>query len=156
MKQTVSKLEKKTIVEKPKEKNRREGRGRVLALSRQIYRLQGKDTFYVESESCDGRYYFVRFNHSLDGGFCSCKDYESNRSEMCKHQHAVYYAIGFNTVKEVDKFPPEVRTNKSNSIAEKYKNESIRTLNELEKAEIEAEEYRTQRVLSYELDDYSF
>jgi predicted nucleic acid-binding Zn finger protein len=132
MKQTVSKLEK---------KNRREGRGRVLALSRRIYRLQGgKDTYHVESESCDSRYYFVRYNPSVFE-WCSCKDFENSRTEgRCKHLYAVEFAIRFATVKEVEHFPQE----------------SIRTLNDLEKAEIEAEEYRTRRILTYESDDYSF
>jgi hypothetical protein len=42
MKQTVSKQ----LVEKNK-KDRREGKGRVLALSRIVYRLQNKYTYYV-------------------------------------------------------------------------------------------------------------
>ncbi len=49
MKQTVSK----TI---EKSKNRREGRARAIALSRNIYHLQNKkNTYYVESESSDSR-----------------------------------------------------------------------------------------------------
>lgn len=143
-----------------KKKNRREGRGRVLALSRHVYQLRGKDTFYVESESCDSRYYFVRFNSSFAGGFCSCRDYDSNRSEFCKHQHGVFYAIKYNTVLEVDRLPEEVRGKRDSNLvaAEKYKNESIRTSNDLEKAETEqqaAVAYRTNR-LSYEEDTYSF
>ncbi len=155
MKQTVSKT-----VEK---KNRREGRGRVVALSRYVYRLQGKDTYYVESKSCDSRYYFSRFNSSFAGGFCSCKDYESNRSERCKHQYAIEYAIRFNTVREVAKLPEEVRGKKKTTTAEAtqekeyLEKQSIRTLNDIEKAEIEAEEYRNQRrLITYEDDDYSF
>ena len=106
MKQTeVSKIVKQ---QEPK-KNRREGRGRVLALSRQIYRLLNKNTFYVESESSDNRYYFVRYNPSVFE-WCSCKDFESNRAERCKHIFAIEYAIRFATVKEVDKLPEEVTT----------------------------------------------
>jgi len=106
MKQTeVSKIVKQ---QEPK-KNRREGRGRVLALSRQIYRLLNKNTFYVESESSDNRYYFVRYNPSVFE-WCSCKDFESNRAERCKHLYGVEYAIRFATVKEVDKLPEEVTT----------------------------------------------
>jgi predicted nucleic acid-binding Zn finger protein len=157
MKQEVSKVENK--------KNRREGRGRVIALSHRMYRLQNKDTFYVESESSDGRYYFVRFNSSFAGGFCSCKDYESNRSDRCKHQYAVEYGIRFNTITEVDRLPEEVRGKSRGSVLASsqtatsetnYENESIRTLNDIEKAEIEAEEYRNQRLITYEEDDYSF
>ncbi len=42
-------------------KDRREGKGRVLAISRRMYRLLNSDTFYVKSESSDGIYYFVKF-----------------------------------------------------------------------------------------------
>lgn len=148
MKQTeVSKLEKK--------KDRRPGQGRVISLSRKIYQVSNKFTFYVESETTDNRMYFVRYNPSVFE-WCSCKDFESNRTEKCKHLYAVEYAIRFNTVLEVDKLPEEVKIKRETAVADKYKNESIRTLNEMEKAEIEAEEYRTQRVLTYQEDDYSF
>jgi hypothetical protein len=106
MKQTSKIVKQKTTVEK---KDRRAGRGLVIALSRHVYRLQGKDTFYVESESCDSRYYFVRFNSSFAGGFCGCKDFESNRTERCKHQYAVEYGIRFNTIQVVEHFPQEAR-----------------------------------------------
>ena len=43
-------------------KCKREGKGRVLAISRRIYRLQKTDVFYVESESSDNTYYFVKYN----------------------------------------------------------------------------------------------
>ncbi len=65
MKQTISKQLAKE--EKNNKKDRREGNGRVLALSRYVYRLQAKDTYYVESETADSRYYFVRFNYSFTG-----------------------------------------------------------------------------------------
>jgi predicted nucleic acid-binding Zn finger protein len=110
MKQTVSKQLAKE--EENNKKNRREDKGRVLALSRYVYRLQGKDTYSVKSETMDSRYYFVRFNYSFTGGFCSCKDYESNRSEKCKHPYAVEYGIRFNTIKEVEHLPEEVRNAK--------------------------------------------
>ena len=168
MKQTVSKQEEK----KENRKDRREGKGRVLALSRHVYQLQGKDVFYVESESCDNRYYFVRFNSCFAGEFCSCKDFDSNRTERCKHLYGVEYAIRFNTIKAVDKLPEEVRKGKNNKEEEdkkkntitatatetNYENESIGSLNDLEQAMIEEEqarEYRTKR-LSYESDYYSF
>ena len=147
MKQTVSK--------QVQNKDRRSGKARVIALSRRIYKLTDKNTYYVESETCDNRYYFVRYNPDVFE-WCSCKDFESNRSERCKHTIAIEYAIRFNTIREVDKLPSEVLKITRNLIADTYKNESIATLNELEKAEIEAEEYRTQRVLTYEQDDYSF
>lgn len=109
MKQTVSK-QLTTKEEQQKKKDRREGRGVVLALSRHVYNLQNKNsTFYVESESCDSRYYFVRYNPSVFE-WCSCKDFESNRTERCKHLYGVEYGIRFNTILEVDKLPEEVHS----------------------------------------------
>ena len=102
MKQTVSKQEIKN------KKDRRSGKGRCIALSRIVYRLEGKNTFYVESESTDNRYYFVLYNPSIFE-WCSCKDFESNRSEKCKHLMTVENAIRFATIKEVDHFPEETR-----------------------------------------------
>ena len=107
MKQTVSKQ----ITTKDDRKDRRTGKGRVIALSRRVYQLSNRNTFYVESETTDNRYYFVRFNPSVLE-WCSCKDFESNRTEKCKHLYGVEYAIRFNTVTEVDKLPEEVRSKK--------------------------------------------
>ena len=54
------KIEHKNKIEK--KEDRREDKGRVLVLSRRMYRLrQNTDTFYVESESSDDHYYFVKF-----------------------------------------------------------------------------------------------
>ncbi len=106
---------KQTEVSKIEKKNRREGRGRVLALSRRVYRLQNKDTFYVESESSDGRYYFVRFEPT-SFEWCSCFD-NSTRGEKCKHLYAIEYAIRFNTIKEVPKLPADVLVKKDIVIA---------------------------------------
>jgi hypothetical protein len=41
------------------ELNIREGKGRIFAVSRRVYRIQNSDTFYVESERCDNIYYFI-------------------------------------------------------------------------------------------------
>ena len=89
-------------------KDRREGRGRVIALSRNVYHLQNKPTYYIESESSDSRYYFVRYNPSVLE-WCSCMDYGSNRSDRCKHIFAVEYAIRFNTLQEIDKLPADTK-----------------------------------------------
>ena len=82
------------IVEQNK-KDRREGKGRVLALSRRMYRLQNTDVFYVESESSDNIYCFVKYNPS-QFEWCSCKDYEANKRKgfkKCKHIFGVEFAI---------------------------------------------------------------
>src|SRR5215208_4321400 len=40
---------------------KRECKGRSLALTRNVYRLVNTDVFYVESESSNNTYYFVKF-----------------------------------------------------------------------------------------------
>lgn len=87
------------LVEK---KDRREGRGRVIAISRNVYRMEKTDVYYVESESKDGMYYYVMFDTVKNYEWCSCKDFE-NHKRKCKHLFAVEYAIMDNVVKNIDK-----------------------------------------------------
>jgi|SoiMethySBSTD1v2_1073268.scaffolds.fasta_scaffold3517792_1 predicted nucleic acid-binding Zn finger protein len=89
-------------------KDRRSGKGRVIALSRRIYRLMQTDIFYVESESTDNVYYFVKFKPDVME-FCSCKDYESNRAQKCKHLYSIEFAIRMGTLKETDKLPEDAK-----------------------------------------------
>ena len=71
---------------------------------------------------------------------------------MCKHCWACFYAKRLNLVQQIDKKLPICQSKKwemitpiiSKLIADQYKNESIITLNELEKADIEAEQYKRQ------------
>ena len=109
MKESVSKQ----VIQKER-KDRREGRGRVLAISRNVYKLSGKSTYYVESETCDNRYYFIRYNPSIFE-LCSCKDFESNRTERCKHIYGVEFSIRFNSLQEVDQLPQEIRGGKKST-----------------------------------------
>jgi hypothetical protein len=85
-----------------KKKDRREGKGRVLAISRNVYHLLNSDAvYYVESESSDDNYYFVKFKP--DGfSFCNCKD-NSIRGLKCKHLFTLEFAIKWGTIKEIDK-----------------------------------------------------
>ena len=72
-------VEQKESIEK---KNRREGKGRVLAISRNVYRLlQTDDVFYVESESTDNVYYYVKFKPDLFE-YCSCLDNSMRGNKM--------------------------------------------------------------------------
>ncbi len=41
--------------------------------------------------------------------WCSCKDYESKRSEKCKHLFAIEFAIRMGTLKDIDKLPAEAK-----------------------------------------------
>jgi hypothetical protein len=88
-------------------KDRRSGKGLTVALSRRVYRMLNSDTFYVESESTDNLYYFVRYNFS-GLQWCSCPD-NSNRGLKCKHQFAIEFAIMKGTLKDIDKLPTEAK-----------------------------------------------
>lgn len=91
---------------------KREDKGRVLALSRNVYKVDEDfdgytDTLYkVESESSDNsRYYLVRYETfglglSLGLKWCTCPDFSTNsKNEKCKHIFAVEYAIKMKTLK---------------------------------------------------------
>ena len=92
------------VVEK---KDRRLGKGVVIASSRIIYRIIGKDVFYVESETIDGLYYYIMFNTEKDFCWCSCLDH-SVRGKTCKHLYAVEHSIRKRTYKDVNKLPSGV------------------------------------------------
>ena len=123
-------------VEQNEKKDRRSGKGRCIALSRRIYRLQNTDVFYVESESSDNTYYFVKYNPS-DSAWCSCPD-NSTRGMKCKHIWSIEFGMRFGTIKDTDKLPADAK--RDTSVLESPKPESIAT--------IEAK--------SYTEDDYSF
>jgi hypothetical protein len=84
-----------------RKKDKRPGKGRAVALSRRIYRLQNSDVYYVESETSDDHYYFVKFKPDVFA-YCSCKD-NSIRGMKCKHQFAIEFAIKWGTIKNIDK-----------------------------------------------------
>ena len=92
------------IEHKITKKDRRPGKGRALALSRRIYRLQNTDTFYyVESETPDDQYYLCKFKPEVLESlwwYCSCKD-NSTRHLKCKHLFAIEFAIKWGTIKEI-------------------------------------------------------
>lgn len=95
-------------------KDRRDGKGRVIALSRRVYRIENTDVFYVESESNDDMYYYVMFNTDKKFEWCSCKDFEKNRYQIkCKHLAGVEYAIRWATVTDTDKLPLGVKKDNS-------------------------------------------
>ena len=142
----------------------RECRGRRLALLGSVFITNdSKVHFYVASESNKDIFYFVEYKQNAN--YCTCWDYYSNRSENCKHILAVGYALRLNLVQKIDHKLPicqKVTENfsgasKPKSVAEQYKDLSISTLNELEKADIEAENYnKAQRVQRWQDDTYGF
>jgi hypothetical protein len=86
--------------------NKREGHGRNIALTRKVLRIVNSDTFYVESESTNSVYYFVRYEPSFH--WCSCLD-NSTRHVKCKHIFGVEYSIRLGTLKDTDKLPVEAK-----------------------------------------------
>ena len=89
-------------------KDRRPGKGRCIALSRRIYRLQNTDVFYVESESSDNIYYFVKYQPNALEWWYSCRD-NSTRHKKCKHIYSLEFAIRMGTLKETDKLPADAK-----------------------------------------------
>jgi predicted nucleic acid-binding Zn finger protein len=102
-----------TTTELVENKDRREGKGRVIALSRLVYRIINTDAFYVESETKDGLYYYVVFNTDRGLEWCSCKDHENARYKgKCKHLHGVEFSIKMGTYRDTDKLPSKTRSYK--------------------------------------------
>jgi predicted nucleic acid-binding Zn finger protein len=95
------------IEHKNVKKDRREGKGRILAISRNVFRLQNaSDAYYVESESGDDVYYFVKFKPDvLESWYCSCKDNSTRHTIKCKHLFAIEFAIKWGTIKEIGQLP---------------------------------------------------
>lgn len=95
----------------------------------------------MKSESSTDRYYFVEFKPNANY-FCAFMDFTSNRSDKCNHLYAVENTIRWNMVLQTDKKLPISQTKRNTTtVADQYKNETIRNLNILEKVEIEAESY---------------
>ena len=97
----------KDISEEQKEKDRRPGKGRCIALSRNVFRILNSDVYYVESENSDNIYYYCKYNFS-GFEFCACPD-NSTRHVKCKHLYAIEFAIRFGTLKDIDKLPAEAK-----------------------------------------------
>jgi predicted nucleic acid-binding Zn finger protein len=98
----------KEIVEEAEQRYKRECRGRALALTRNVFRIEKTDSFYYcQSENNSNVYYFIRYApEKLE--WCSCPD-SSIRGQKCKHLFGIDYAIRLATVKDVDKLPVEVK-----------------------------------------------
>lgn len=99
----------KQIVEE-EQRCKRECKGRALAISRRIYRLLNTDVYYVESESSDNIYYFVKFKPDVIE-FCSCMD-SSTRNVRCKHLYSIEFAIRLGTLKDTDRLPSDAKVSK--------------------------------------------
>jgi predicted nucleic acid-binding Zn finger protein len=96
----------KEIVEE-EQRYKRMGKGRVIAQSLKVYRFVNIDVFYVESESSDNVYYFVKYKPDVLE-YCSCPD-NSMRGMKCKHLHSIEFAIRMKTPKDTDKLPADTK-----------------------------------------------
>jgi hypothetical protein len=85
-----------------KKKDRREGKGLNLALTKKVFRLINSDTFYCESESIKDLYYFIRYESYFQ--WCSCKD-QSTKGLKCKHIFAIEYSIMKGILQDIEKLP---------------------------------------------------
>jgi predicted nucleic acid-binding Zn finger protein len=114
--------QKQKIVSKEISENKREDHGRNIALTRNVFRLQNTDTYYVKSESVENIYYYVRYNFGVLE-WCSCPD-NSIRSIKCKHQFAIEYAIRLGTLKDIEKLPKEATRFTNQPIVQQSKSKS--------------------------------
>ena len=106
------------------QEQKRECKGRRLAITGKIYRLQNTDdVFYVESESSNDTYYLVKYN--LSDSWCSCRDnsMRSGQIKKCKHIWSIEYSIRLATVKVVDKLPLGVKQD-NNTVAQDWRSDS--------------------------------
>jgi predicted nucleic acid-binding Zn finger protein len=109
-------LETSKQIVKTEQKYKRECKGRALALTRSVYRLVNSDVFYVQSESSNEIYYFVKFKPDVSE-FCSCLDSSTRRNVRCKHSFGVEYAIRLGTLKDIDRLPTEAKVSKQKVIS---------------------------------------
>lgn len=101
------------VEQKNEQEQKRECKGRALALTRNVYRLLNSDIFYVESESSNDIYYFVKFKPDVIE-YCTCPDNSLRRGGQmkCKHLHSIEYAIRMGTLKDIDILPTEAKVRK--------------------------------------------
>jgi hypothetical protein len=104
------------IVGLEEQEQKRESKGRALAISRDIFRIEKTDSFYCQSENKNNVYYFIRYSPDVLV-WCSCL-YNSMRQMKCKHLFGVEYAIRLATVKDVDKLPDQVKREVTKSFTE--------------------------------------
>ena len=100
------------LVETTNKKDRREGKGRCIALFSRIYRLLQTEVLYVESESTNNVYYLVKFKPDVIE-WCTCPDNSLRGGQMrCKHLHAIEFAIRLGTLRDTEKLPTEAKVSK--------------------------------------------
>ena len=83
--------------------------------------------FYVESESTDNVYYFVKFKPDVIE-YCTCPDNSLRGGQMkCKHLHSIEFAIRMGTLRDIDRLPTEAKVKKVNprpaAVTKSYKDD---------------------------------
>ena len=79
---------------------------------RLICLLQIEDVFYVESESTDNVYYFVKFKPDVVE-YCTCPDNSLRGGQMkCKHIWTLEFAIRMGTLRDTERLPTEAKVKK--------------------------------------------
>jgi predicted nucleic acid-binding Zn finger protein len=108
----MQQLETRKDIVEAEQQYKRMGRGRVIAQSRRIYRLLQTDVFYVESESTDNVYYFVKFKPDVVE-YCTCPDNSLRVGQMkCKHLWSIEFAIRLGSLRDIDRLPTEAKVKK--------------------------------------------
>ena len=83
-------------------KDKKYGRGIVIALSRKVIKLH-EILYRVESETVNGKFYSVIFKDGAPTS-CSCPSFEHHKDIVCKHMLALCHSLANNTVvDETDK-----------------------------------------------------
>ena len=108
----------KQIVEE-EQQYKRMCKGRSLAQSQKMSTvLWNTDVFYVESESSNDTYYFVKFKPDVIE-WCSCPDnsMRTGGQMRCKHIWSIEFAIRMGTLKDTDRLPKEAKVRKVASVS---------------------------------------
>ena len=106
MKQELT-TSKQIVGEQKEQEQKRECKGRALAISRNVFRIEKTDSFYCQSENNANVYYFIRYSPDVLT-WCTCPD-NSTRGMRCKHLWSIEFAIKTGTLKDVDRLPVEVK-----------------------------------------------
>jgi hypothetical protein len=70
------------------------------------------DVFYVESESSNDTYYFVKYKPDVLE-WSTCPDNSLRGGQMrCKHLHAIEFAIRLGTLRDTERLPIEAKVKK--------------------------------------------
>ena len=100
------------------QEQKRECKGRRLALTANVFHVEKTDSYYCQSETNSQIHYFIRYSEK--DVWCSCLD-QSTRGLKCKHIFCIEYAKRLATVKVVDKLPTGSKRDNSDKL--QYEND---------------------------------